>query len=194
MLRTRMESLNLTGTQLGHRLGTSQSAVSLALAGETRFDIFRTEKWCDALEWPVEAFLHEYESTAPDVAGPLADEDDQALTGQQRNNTKGDQEVDEYTDPEERLRAKALGDILRERRKKAGPDGGLLTQKILADAIGRSQPFITKAEHGRPIHIAELEQIAWQLGSTLSEVYRQLQNEAPRRGKGGPVHSEPDDS
>lgn len=186
-----MESLDLTETQLGRRLGTSQSTVSNALTGQTRFDIFRTEKWCDALEWPIEDFLLEYESSAPDVAGPLADEHEQAPAGQPRNNAELGREVDEYTDPEERRRAEMLGKILRRMRESAGPDGGKLTLKILADAIGRSQPFLTKAEHGRAIHIAELEQIAWQLGSTLSEVYRQLQHEAPRRG---PAQSEPEDS
>lgn len=188
-----MDSLNLTEALLARRLGTSQSAVSNALTGQTRFDIFRTERWCDALEWPVEDFLLEYESTAPDVAGPRADEDEEVSAARQRNNAKAGREIDEYTDPEERRRAEVLGEILRRLRKKAGPDGRKLTQKIIADVLGRGQPFIHKAEHGRAINIAELEQFAWRVGSTLTEVYRQLQQEAPRGDEGRPAHSETDD-
>ncbi|GAA5125709.1 hypothetical protein GCM10025762_52300 [Haloechinothrix salitolerans] len=181
MLRARMESLNLTETTLADRLGTSQTAVSNALTGQTRFDVFRTERYCDALEWPVEEFLHEYETTAPGVAGPIASDDEPASDQHDAPETDW-----AYTDPEESRRAEQLGKILRRLREHAGPDGGSLRQQVLADALGRSQSAITKAEHAtRALTIVELEAFAWHLGSSLTAVYRQLRREAPRSTRDG---------
>lgn len=180
MMRARMQALNLTEAQLAQRLGTSQSAVSNALTGQTRFDIFRTERYCDALEWSVEGFLHDYETTAPDTA-ELSREDDQARTDGQPDDEKTDREADDDTDPEEDRRAAELGTILAQLREKAGPDGGKLPQQTLADAIGRQQSFIAKAEHANcKINVAILEEMAWHLSSTLTAVYRELQRVAPR--------------
>lgn len=194
MMSDRMKTLGLTEAELAERIGTSQSAVSNALTGQTRFDIFRTERYCDALEWSVDHFLHEYERTAPHPAETLSREEEQALSDDRLDDVKTNQEADDVARPEEDQRREELGTILANMRDKAGPNGGKLPQRTLADAIGRPQPFISKAEHGGcAIHVALLETMAWHLGSTLTDVYRELQRVAPPSVTRGPARNGADD-
>lgn len=201
MLEERREWLELSQHQLAQRLGISQSAVSNLEKGNTRFDIFWTEEVCIALEWDPMEFLHVYEQTAPEAGGPLLghrdDTDDQPESRREEahheeppENWKGQV----YTDPEEQRRAVALALILARRRKKAGPGGNKLPQQVVADAIGHGQPFIAKAEKARcKIHMADLEQMSWQIGAKLTDVYGDLQREAPRSDPPDSASDEPDD-
>lgn len=195
MMSDRMKALGLTEAELAERIGTSQSAVSNALTGQTRFDIFRTERYCDALEWSIDHFLHEYERTAPHPEETHSREEEQACTDDWLDDVKADQEADDVARSEEdQGRDEALGTILAKLRNKAGPNEGKLPQRTLADAIGRPQSFISKAEHGRcAIHVALLETMAWHLGSTLTDVYSELQRVAPRSVTRGPARNDADD-
>lgn len=211
MLRDRREALDLKQTELAQRLGISQSSVSNFESGNRRFDIFWTENVCAGLELDVESFLHEYERTAPAPAGPLSagpsDEDrsdsahasddasseDDPFADQRLADNETDWEAEAYTDPEERRRAAALSEILARHREQAGPGGTKLPQRVVADAIGHNQSYVAKAEHARcKIHMANLEEMAWQAGSTLTALYSELKHVAPRPTASEPEHDESD--
>lgn len=81
------------------------------------------------------------------------------------------------------------------RRKHAGPGGTKLPQQVVADRISQQQSYVAKAEHGLcKIHMANLEGMAWQVGSTLTDVYSELQRIAPRSAESKSQDGEPDDS
>lgn len=197
MLRDRREELGLTQTELAQRIGISQSGVSNFETGNRRFDIFWTEKVCISLEWDPASFLREHERTAPAPAGPRSADpsEDEPPAGQQLADDEADWEAEAYEDPDEQRRAAALSTILARHRKQAGPGGTKLPQQVVADAIGHEQSYVARAERGLcKIHMANLEGMAWQVGSTLTDVYSELQRIAPRPPESESQHDESDDS